>query len=144
MAVTYRAFLGGHLIVPWPEYYPENCPPAGAEPDQLTVYRLVDNDPPTESDFIPQMVSQPHRTFPDPCQASGLSFYTEYEDAKKLFERYPKGFRDKKIARGLTPADCGVLKNTPSKTAPTHITYWMMSGHMIHHKFEVVPEGAEQ
>jgi hypothetical protein len=51
--------------VDWPDYFPENCPPQNARRDSFKVYRLVDNDPPCQNDFVPNKLLYPISNTPE-------------------------------------------------------------------------------
>jgi hypothetical protein len=53
---------GRNTELQWPDFYPENCPPAEAEPASGTVYRLVKHNP-------PQAVEKSHVTWWIPIEA---------------------------------------------------------------------------
>lgn len=129
----------------WPTHFPKNCP-VGGEKQNIEVYRLVDNNPPTEADFISAFELQPTRKFGDICKACGLSVYRDLEEAKVMNEQLAqstyfrrKGLPKKKIAVGRTDPNCGLIKATPSASEPesSHMTYWVYQGKRIDMHFEV-------
>jgi len=69
----------------WPNHFPEDCPPnATKDADGEEVYRLVDQNPPSDLDFISHRLRYPKREFSDECKACGLSIFTNVEDSIKL------------------------------------------------------------
>ncbi|WP_286230273.1 hypothetical protein [Neobacillus mesonae] len=128
----------------WPDYFPKECP-IGAKGKEIEVYRLVDNDPPTESDFIPNFISQPGRKFSDDCQACGLSVFKNLDDAihqnnvlaeSIYFQR--KGLPKKKIAKGISNSKFGQIKDTPAREHTSHVTYWVFKDKNIESHFKVI------
>lgn len=122
----------------WPNYFPEQCPPAEARQDTLLVYRLVEGSSPTARDFQPTIVESPHRPFPPDnlCMTCGVSVFKDLADARRQREKY-KPLREKKIARGtVMPADGSVLETGK----PTHVTWWLQTT-TPHARFgEVLPD----
>lgn len=109
----------------WPDYFPDQCPPAESRLDTLVVYRLVEATPPTALDFQPTVLESPHRQFPPDklCMACGVSVFKDAEDARRSRDKY-KPLRNKKIARGtITPEDGLVLETGK----PTHVTWWLQT-----------------
>ena len=109
----------------WPDYFPEQCPPAEARQDTLLVYRLVEGSPPTERDFQPTIVESPHRQFPPDklCMASGVSVFKNPADARRKREKY-KPLREKKIARGTIQPEDGFVLETGEQS---HVTWWLQT-----------------
>ncbi len=115
----------------WPDYFPENCPPKTAEEAAIQVYRLVNNDPPNEDDFMSWREQHPNDICPkgvSECQACGISVFTSLEDVNRARQKV-KRLRNKKIAvANLTP-NLGRILNTPSRnTGQSHCTWWLPIG----------------
>ena len=66
----------------WPSYFPVECPPADARKDDVWVYRLVANVPPSLNDFLPAKIEQPERQFKpnEICAACGVSVFRDVQD----------------------------------------------------------------
>lgn len=110
----------------WPDYFPEQCPPVDARKDELAVFRLVSNNPPTSGDFLPTIKeSPPHRDFSDEvlCIACGVSVFKNIDDIVKKRTRY-KALRDKKVARGIIMPNDGLVKET---FGLSHVTWWLQT-----------------
>src|SRR6185437_13501629 len=93
----------------WPGYFPESCPPNDAEPAAGQFYRIVDEDPPKEEDFLgnlrlQQIGLRKKRHWSDECKAFGLSILEDREEVWKL--RQSTGpMREKAIAYGDITGD---------------------------------------
>ena len=115
----------------FPDYFPNNCPPDTAQEAFGEVYRLVDNDPPTASDFRSQR--EQHLNEPCPknvteCQACGLSVFTSRDDIE-FARRTVRRLRNKKIANGNLNSALGRILPTPSQnTGQSHHTWWFPIG----------------
>ena len=117
-----------HLIkllgrfVDWPLHFPDSCPPAEAQPDDLEAFRLVANSPPAKEDFVSHIVGK--KRFPDAehCRACGLSVYRDLSDAKAARMRF-KPLKGMMIARGNITVNDGVVLQT--STPASHYTWWM-------------------
>mgnify|MGYP000844256628 CR=1 FL=1 len=124
----------------WPEYFPDQCPPAEARRDTLEAYRLVSSDPPAAEDFLPAFIEAPHRQFPPDklCMACGVSVFKTAADAMRTRARF-KPLRAKRIAKGsISPEDGAVLETGQL----THTTWWLQTL-TPHAKFnEVLPDVA--
>jgi hypothetical protein len=121
----------------WPSFFPPSCPPPAAQPDSIEAFRLVSNDPPLPSDFLPTVQEAPHRSFgPDQvCIACGVSVFRTAADAERTRARF-KPLRHKRVARGTIEPEDGLLLQTGQ---PTHTTWWLATA-TPHVKFtEVLP-----
>ncbi len=74
----------------WPNYFPEDCPPPNARHEEISVYRLVDNNPPTKEDFIPNKLLYPHINYTEEtlCLACGISVDKTLEGIKRTRKRF--------------------------------------------------------
>lgn len=109
----------------WPDYFPDSCPPLQARKDEVKVFRLVDNTPPSSNDFRPTIIEHPHRDFKseDLCIACGVSVFKKLEDALNRRRRF-KPLRDKRIAIGTITQDDGLILETCSDS---HMTWWLQT-----------------
>jgi hypothetical protein len=109
----------------WPEYFPRKCPPADARRDDIKVFRLVAESPPSPADFRPTVVEYPHRNFESDkcCAACGVSVFRDVNDIIKKMGRY-KALRDKKIAVGRISQEDGLVLET---FEASHITWWLQT-----------------
>lgn len=122
----------------WPDYFPDQCPPAEARRDTIQVYRLVGSSPPTVHDFLPTVVEAPHRQFPADklCLACGVSVYRDAADAMKQRAKY-KPLRDKLLAKGTIMPEDGPILETGRLS---HVTWWLQTS-TPHVRFdEVIPD----
>jgi hypothetical protein len=127
----------------WPEFFPKGCPPSDAVIKDVQVYRLVENDPPTKNDFLSHYEKYPKRREEfkreNNILAYGISVLKKREDVDRL-----KGipfFKKKenlKVAIGHTDPKSGVIKETPSNSAQSHITFWLYEENSIKKEFKVI------
>lgn len=105
---------------------------SGAE----TVYRLVENNPPTDGDFISQRERRPSADFRNisECIARGLSVFTRIEDIKGtlLLPKFRKGHF---LCRVKLTGGAGRIKQT---SKPSHHTWWPYKAYNILEVCEVV------
>lgn len=121
----------------WPNHFPEDCPPIAAkDADGEEVYRLVDQNPPSDLDFISHRLRYPNREFRDECKACGLSIFTKLEDSITLRKRLP-ALRDTLIAMGNLPNDAGKILPTPWM-GNSHHTWWVPDGVKVLGFFRVI------
>ncbi len=122
----------------WPDFYPENCPPAEAEPASGTVYRLVKHNPPQAEDFLSTWEEFPGR-FPKPATInSGVSVCTDLQDIDRLTKRYGH-LRNKKTAKGELNPQLGMIQETKA-SGKSHVTWWIPIGAEPWLVFEVIDE----
>lgn len=107
----------------WPDYFPEQCPPSQARGEELRVFRLVSQNPPTKEDFLPSIIEQPHRKFDTEefCCACGVSVFKDIADVKVKMARY-KALRKKQIAMCEIKEQDGLILETFSGS---HVTWWL-------------------
>ncbi len=111
----------------FPEHYPKQCPPFNARAVEITLYRMVKNNPLTTKDFLCHRLLYPNIEFSDPCEACGLSTYSSIDGAYKLQQTVPK-FKKYKIAYGNIKPDNGPILETSSRDNPHHVTWWVALG----------------
>ena len=120
----------------FPEDWPAGCPSDDTPPADLTVYRIVKNNPPTAVDFLSH-----HETgrLPkaDPCLRCGLSVFIIPDDAAHQRRLMPRLGRF--IAMGILTAEYGKARPTPGQQ-PSHTTWWPFAGVDRVSPFTVVPE----
>lgn len=122
----------------WPGFYPENCPPAEAQPASGTVYRLVKHDPPQSEDFLSTWEEFPGR-FPVPTiRISGASVYTDSQDIDRLKKRIPQ-LNNRKTAKGELNPTLGLIQRTEA-VEKSHVTWWIPIGAEPWFVFEVISE----
>ena len=115
----------------WPHFYPENCPPAEAEPASGKVYRLVRNDPAQEEDFKTPFEENPSRFNNKPdIENCGLSVQTDIRgiaQLKKEMKMVPR-FKNSQIAEGELNPTLGLIQHTPSRKYKSHHSWWVPIG----------------
>lgn len=123
----------------------KDCPPSDAEKAYGIAYRIVENDPPNESDFIPisqnpksakrfKSIKEPERK----CIASGISLYRSKKDALEAKSRSKDLSDESKPAKAELNASCGLIKGGNSRMESSHITLWHPKDLEIWKLFEVV------
>lgn len=122
----------------WPDYYPENCPPAEAEPASGTVYRLVRHNPPQAEDFLSTWEEFPGRFQELNIRICGTSVYTDLKDIDRLKDRVPQ-LRSRKTAKGELNQHLGRTQRTEA-VEKSHITWWIPLGVKPWLVFEVIVE----
>lgn len=112
----------------WPKEFPTDIPSADAKPAEGYVYRLVEQVPPSLSDFNMYRVDRPDRPFlkKEIPESFGLSLWKKLNHILRQKERYsaPEQFGNKKIVGGELCSDLGVIivkKNS-------HVTLWKQNG----------------
>lgn len=109
----------------YPDHFPPGCPPDDAEPASGEVYRVVRKTTPDNDDFMTQHeMNRMHRACQ--CLRRGISVTSEIEDAFHLM-RTVSGVGDYIVKKQLSPQD-GVMKPTPMKERPSHVTWWAFDG----------------
>jgi hypothetical protein len=110
----------------WPDFYPENCPPAEAEPASGTVYRLVRRNPAQAEDFETPWEEYRNQFEPPTIENCGLSVHTDPQDSEQLRNRIKK-FRRRQIAEGSLNPTLGVIQRTRS-LEKSHHSWWVPLG----------------
>ena len=111
----------------WPDFYPENCPPAEAEPASGTVYRLVKHDPARAEDFKSVFEENPRGAIKKKTvKIYGLSVHRDLSDSERLKKRSKK-FKNRHIAKGSLNPTLGMIQHTPS-IEESHHSWWIPFG----------------
>ena len=115
----------------WPHFYPENCPPAEAEPASGKFYRLVVHDPAQEEDFKTPFEENPRRFSNKPdIKNCGLSVQTDIRGIKQLKKatKWVPRFKNSQIAEGELNPMLGLIQHTPSPEYKSHYSWWIPIG----------------
>ena len=111
----------------WPDFYPENCPPAEAEPASGTVYRLVKHDTARAEDFKSVFEENPKGAKKKKTvKIYGLSVHRDLSDSERLKNRARK-FKNRQIAEGSLNPTLGMIQHTPS-IEESHHSWWIPFG----------------
>ena len=112
--------------MPWPDYFPDDCPPQDAQPATGDVYRVVKQNPPESRDFIPLRKKNNGDFGEDECKVCGLSVFRRFEDAVEMKNR-ERGMKNRLIAKGTLSPDLGKIKHTRSSKpyGKSHHTWWV-------------------
>jgi hypothetical protein len=71
----------------WKEKLPENCPPKTARELEQDVFRILQDENPTENDFIPYAKLYPNnKRYKNLCKAYAISFYDSLENTKEAYK----------------------------------------------------------
>lgn len=107
----------------WFEELPEQCPPSDAiEPDNTILYRIVNGDSVTSSDFISQRKfagANKHFSKVSECVARSVSLFKKREDAYQKC-KLPKFKNSKVIGIKLKKTD-GLVQKT---FGASHYSWW--------------------
>lgn len=117
----------------FPNEWPDDCPPTGAEPpeQEKTVYRAVDNEPPTADDF--QSAYQlGNRLNADDCLRRALSVFTKESDLEHKMKAFNIG---DKVAEGTLNEESGRTKDTGNDS---HLSWWPAESVTREATFQVV------
>jgi hypothetical protein len=109
-------------IAGWPPFYPPSCPPSGAKPEDLEVYRLVENTPPVRNDFASHVEAKKYYRPEEMCRACGLSVYRDLNHIKATRSKF-KPLKGMMIAKGRIMVDDGFVMQT--STPISHYTWWV-------------------
>lgn len=136
MVYDSSGYFGSHL---------SNCPPNDAQPALGIIYRLVFNNPPNSSDFVPNVIEEPQRfnlqsnmTEEKLCIGHGISVCKDLEDIRKKKKRFKRKFRNSKIAETTLTSECGLIKQTGSDKS--HYTWWLPPNVEVWHFFAVIEQ----
>lgn len=128
----------------WPKSYPDGCPPADAQSQQLRVNLLV--QPPIKpADFDSLKTRQPQKSFLTDeleCQAHGLSAFEQIEHVRRV-KRRVRRLRNHAIAAGKLGSETGVVKPTSSQFGDSHRTWWIPIHVQPWTLFEIVEQAEE-
>jgi len=129
--------------MPYPNYFPLDCPPESAGGCADKVYRLVANDPPTDDDFAPRKDEYPQLyasyTDKEKCQACGLSVQGTLDGAVLARDTYRR-FRNRRIAAAELAPEHGEISPEKKTGANAHRTWWPYDGLDAKTLFQVVDE----
>ena len=112
----------------WPDLYPENCPPAEAEPVSGTFYRLVRHNPARAEDFKSVFEENPKRfNYIPTIENCGLSVQKDPQDSERLerLKKRARKYKNRQIAEGNLNPTLGMIQHTPSKKYKSHHTWWV-------------------
>jgi len=107
--------------MPFPDTWPDDCPPNEAEDATDEVFRIVKNNPAVASDMLSHFETGklPHAP---PCLRCGLSVFRLLADALNQQGLMPR--LGKRIAKGELRPEHGRTLLTPGQQ-PTHTTWWV-------------------
>jgi hypothetical protein len=123
-----------------------NCPPADYYPTQIKAYRFVFSDPNHPDNFLPVLMMNPKRNFPDPngqCLGYALSLFDSLENAQKRYGDMVKGrpaLRKKlgsHIAAGIITPNDGLVSEVNSSG---HFSLHQFAETDLKHKFQIISE----
>ena len=110
--------------MPWPDYFPEDCPPVDAIGAIGEMYIFVSNDKPIEESFLCKRKRFPDEEYFSPCIACGLSVAISKTQTQKTRKRVPT-LRRKKICYANLEEEVGKIKHTPLPWIEHHYTWWI-------------------
>ncbi len=130
----------------WPAFFPQGCPPPAAGAPQGSLYRFIEGDAPSESDFDSHLetkgadwVKAHSKDASEYCDFCGVSLIRDIADVVAYRKRY-RGFRSKRVAHGDLSDVAGRLLLTPTALAASHHTLWLTVGTDVAGRFAVAGE----
>lgn len=111
----------------WPIDFDDGVPPNGVIQAQGYAYRLVRNNPPIETDFLPTRVEYPNRVFrtkEEEIMSYGVSVSRKKDTLLKIRARFPEPeqFGGTVIVGGEMVPDLGVTQALAEDNG--HLTLW--------------------
>ena len=73
------------------------------------------------------------------CIGHGISVCKELEDIRKQKKRFPRKFKNAKIAKSVLTSECGLIKQTGSLNK-SHYTWWLPPNVEVWHFFVVIEQ----
>ncbi len=126
----------------FPDWFPENCPPADAFCEKLKVYRLAFNKKLKKKDFLPNVKLYPkNKRYKNNILAYGISVFEDIQDMKDMKRKIPGLKKMKYNIVGYTIEEYGLIKHTPNNNS--HITWWLYEDMYPINHFKLVKEGEE-
>lgn len=119
------------------------CPPDDAEAADCTIYRAVENDPPTDGDFLSYVKMGKVKPLKAKCDDWGLSVWCDLEAVEHARNVIPH-FQERFIAAGDMGGDHGVVKASPTKKQPEHFTFWTYLNVQLAPEFVVIMPPIEE
>jgi len=123
-----------------------NCPPTNYYSAQMKAYRFVFDDLNYPHNFLPALMINPRRNFPDPneqCLGYALSLFDSLGNAQKRYEAIVKGrpsLRKKlgsHIAEGIITPNDGLVSDINSSG---HFSLHEFAETDLKHKFQIISE----
>jgi len=119
----------------WFEELPDNCPPKSADKPNGEYFRLVENNPADEDDFISHRSRWPKKKFNvSECVARSLSVFSDLSGAEKL-KKLPR-HKSKAIVKLSLSEDMGLIKQTGRNKL--HHSWWRTTTADIFNSIEYV------
>lgn len=120
---------------PYPDFFPEGVPPGDAEDAHGDAYRLVVNNPPSESDFYAYHLDK-RPPVPKPGRSDcGTSMFRSLEGIS-LMKEASKPLRNRQIASGSLEPEFG--KVSKERARDSHFDAWLRTNTGIENKFKVI------
>ena len=131
------------LTLHFPNYFPPNCPPEDATDEERILFRLCVNSTLSKEDFVSFYQKNPSK-YKNEINAYGLSAFSSEQACWAARDKSPN-LRAKysRVAFGKNTPERGKTLDTPSRTSPQHITWWVYEGVEPHTFFEVCDEGGD-
>lgn len=119
----------------WPNEFAEGVPPKGVVEAQGYAYRLVRNNPPVETDFLPTREEYPNRVFrtrDEEIMSYGVSVSRRKDTLLKLRAQYPdpEQFGGTVIVGGEMVPELGVTQVQHEDNG--HLTLWKQASSQPH------------
>ena len=111
----------------YPDFFPDNCPPMDSNVTKQKLFRFCKSKNISSDDFVSYYEANPEK-FKGNILSYGLSVMKSRDDCIKAYKKFPYMHKFKTIAVGETNESRGCWKNTPNKSNPTHVTWWVCEG----------------
>lgn len=106
----------------WSDKLPKGCPPDDSELAEGSFFHFIEGDEAQGSDFLSRFEKDSSQG--GNCKAHGISLIRNKEDLGKYRKEYETIYADKKVVIVSLTSECGVILDTPSKLAKSHVTWW--------------------
>jgi hypothetical protein len=134
--VNYITSMIEDIFMPYPDHFPDDCPPDTAHEANGDVYRFTSRRQPKARDFKSKWEEQPGADFGDKlCMACGISIFTDLADVVRM-RQFSAAQRKKFVAKGTLSPEWGELLHTAKKGS--HHTWWMPTERLPWTIFETI------
>jgi hypothetical protein len=112
----------------FPEWFPEECPPEGAQGASATVFRIVSGSTPLDADFLTHHELGTALTAP-PCKRCAISVFDSFENALHRLRLSPR--LGNAVAQGQLETTSGKIDTARPRSG--HISWWAY-GNVVRHE----------
>lgn len=120
----------------YPDYFPQGWPPDDAVAEEIEAYRICKTSIIAHSDF--RSFYEEGKNIRGNILGFGVSVLSNIKEANTVLKM--PAHRKEYIAKGVTKANCGVIKYTPSSKHSSHYTWWLNEDATPERYFQIVKE----